>query len=187
MPVQKVTREEVISRLLAVFRLHGYEGASMAMIAEKVGLRKASLYHLFPGGKEEMAGAVLGSIGEYMEEKVLKPLRGEGSPQARLEAMIDKVRSFYQGGKCSCLFETMSLGTSDGPFRATIQAAMTAWIEAMTKLAKEHGASTAVARERAERVITSIQGSLVVARCMSDPGAFTRALRGLPDLLLPAA
>ena len=80
----------------------------------------------------------------------------------------------------------MSLGTSDGPFRATIQGAMTAWLEAMAKLAKEHGATTAVARERAERVMTTIQGSLVVARCMADPNAFVRGLKTLPEILLPA-
>ena len=96
MPIKKVTREEVISRLLAVFRLHGYEGASMAMIAEKVGLQKASLYHLFPGGKEEMANAVLSSIGEFLEEKLLSPLRSGGTPHERLAAMIEKVRTIKE-------------------------------------------------------------------------------------------
>ena len=187
MPITKVKREEVISRLLAVFGVHGYEGASMAMIAEKVGLQKASLYHLFPGGKEEMANAVLTSIGEFMEEHVLRPLRAGGSPQERLADMIEKVRTFYQGGKASCLFETMSLGAGDGPFRATIKGAMSAWIEAMARLAKEGGASAAVARERAERVVTTIQGSLVVARCMNDPNAFVRGLKTLPEILLPGS
>ncbi len=185
MPVQKVPREEVVRRLLGVFRAHGYEGASLAMIAEKTGLQKASLYHLFPGGKEEMATAVLDSIGAYMEEKVLKPLRGEGSPRERLEAMIEKVSAFYQGGRCSCLFETLSLGGGDSPFRATIQQAMGAWIEALARLARDQGASGAAARDRASQVMTTIQGSLVVARCMNEPHAFARALKSLPGILLP--
>lgn len=185
MPTQKVKREEVIKRLMAVFGAHGYEGASMAMIAEKVGLKKASLYHLFPGGKEEMAGAVLGRIGEFMEEGLLKPLRGPGNPHDRMAAMIEKIKAFYKNGKSSCLFETMSLGNADGPFRTTIKTAMAAWMDAMARLAKDAGASTATAKERAERAMTTIQGSLVVARCMGDNNAFLRSLKLLPDILLP--
>lgn len=159
----------------------------MAMIAKEAGLQKASLYHLFPGGKEEMANAVLGNISGYMEEKLLKPLRSGGTTHERLAAMTEKVRAFYQGGKCSCLFETLSLGTADGPFRETIQCAMSSWMDAMAKLCREHGTTPAVARERAERAMTTIQGSLVVARCLGDPNAFVRGLKSLPDLLLPAA
>ncbi len=186
MPTLKVPKDEVIRRLLAVFRLHGYEGASMAMISKKAGLQKASLYHLFPGGKEEMAKAVLGAIAEHMDEKVLKPMRTGGTPQERLEAMIAKVDSFYDCGQSSCLFETMSLGTADGPFRAAIQSAMGAWLEALAQLAKEHGATPAAARDRAERVITTIQGTLVVARCMNDSKVFRRGLKDLPGILFPA-
>lgn len=187
MPTLKVSRAEVLRRLLAVFRLHGYEGASMAMISEKVGLQKASLYHLFPGGKEEMAKAVLGMIAGHMDEKVLKPMRSAGTPQERLAAMVAKVDSFYESGQSSCLFETLSLGTADGPFRFAIQSAMAAWLEALAFLAKEHGATPSMARDRAERVITTIQGTLVVSRCMNDPKVFRRGLKDLPGILFPAS
>ena len=55
----KVHDEKLIERLTSVFRIYGYEGASLSRIAEATGLQRASLYHRFPGGKEEMAEAVL--------------------------------------------------------------------------------------------------------------------------------
>ncbi len=58
MPITKVTEEELLDRLTSVFRTHGFEGASLSLISKATGLQRASLYHRFPGGKEEMAKAV---------------------------------------------------------------------------------------------------------------------------------
>ena len=51
-------RGDVLPALTEVFRTHGYEGASLALISRHTGLGKGSLYHFFPGGKEEMAAEV---------------------------------------------------------------------------------------------------------------------------------
>ena len=55
-------RSDVLPLLAEVFREHGYEGASLSLISKATGLGKGSLYHFFPGGKEEMAVAVLAEI-----------------------------------------------------------------------------------------------------------------------------
>jgi AcrR family transcriptional regulator len=185
MPLQKVSREDVVRRLLTVFRQHGYEGASLTMIAKEVGLQKASLYHLFPGGKEEMAQAVLESVSDSLEKRILMPLRGVGTPARRLKDMIERVCSFYGKGSHSCIFDTLSLGGGANPFRKGIGEAVQAWADALAGLAREHGATPAVARERAERVLVTIQGALVLARCVNDPRVFIRGLQTLPELLLP--
>ena len=57
MPAQKITREDALDRITAVFRKWGYEGATLRMISEATGLGRASLYHHFPGGKDDMARA----------------------------------------------------------------------------------------------------------------------------------
>ena len=49
-------REDVIPLLGEVFRTYGFEGASLARISEGTKLGKGSIYHFFPGGKEEFAG-----------------------------------------------------------------------------------------------------------------------------------
>src|SRR3954469_22668198 len=55
-------RAAVLPVLGEVFREHGFEGASLSLIGERTGLGKGSLYLFFPGGKEEMATAVLAEI-----------------------------------------------------------------------------------------------------------------------------
>ena len=55
-------RDEIVAQLAEVFRTHGYEGASLARLGAGTGLGKGSMYNFFPGGKEEMAQAVLTHI-----------------------------------------------------------------------------------------------------------------------------
>ena len=48
MPQALLSREDLLDRLLLVFRDRGFEGATIAEIARATGLGKASLYHHFP-------------------------------------------------------------------------------------------------------------------------------------------
>jgi AcrR family transcriptional regulator len=54
----KATKEEIVSAARELFRDKGYAGASMQDLADRVGLRKASLYMRFPS-KESLVPEVL--------------------------------------------------------------------------------------------------------------------------------
>jgi len=59
---QKVIDSDILKGLTKVFRSKGYEGANLSELAQATNLKKASLYHRFPGGKQEMAVTVLTHI-----------------------------------------------------------------------------------------------------------------------------
>lgn len=48
------TRGRILEAFTTQLRSRGYLGASLDAVASETGIRKASLYHHFPGGKEEM-------------------------------------------------------------------------------------------------------------------------------------
>ena len=54
----KVSQQEIVAAARELFRTQGYAGASMQDLAERVGLKKASLYSRFPD-KEALVGDVL--------------------------------------------------------------------------------------------------------------------------------
>ncbi|MET0616193.1 MAG: helix-turn-helix domain-containing protein, partial [Luteibacter sp.] len=68
-------RVDVIPLIAETFRELGYDGATMSRITKRTGLGKGSLYHFFPGGKEDMAAAVLADIDAWFEENIFVPLR----------------------------------------------------------------------------------------------------------------
>jgi TetR/AcrR family transcriptional repressor of lmrAB and yxaGH operons len=184
MPTIKVQPDAIIDRLTEVFRTVGYEGATLRKLSEATGLRRASLYHRFPGGKQEMAEAVLARASAWFDTHVLSPLMGSGTPQARLEKMAQKLEAFYARGEASCLLDALSFGEGNAIFHDHIRDVFERWIEAFATLVVEStGCSAAEARQRAEEAVIGIQGALVLARGTGDTQPFQRVLAHLPALL----
>ena len=183
MPMTKVNEDELLDRLSEVFRTYGYDGASLSLISKATGLQRASLYHRFPGGKEEMARAVLKRAQEWLATHVLAPLSAAGKPADRIQKMAKGIHEFYEGGRRSCLLDTLSLGAEDA-IKKHIRRGIAAWVEALANVAREAGAPKVKAYQRAQDAIGRIQGSLVIARVLHDRGPFERTLAKLPDIIL---
>jgi len=184
MAITKVNDEELLDRLTDVFRIYGYEGASLSRISEATGLQRASLYHRFPGGKEDMAKAVLERAGEWLGHGVLAPLSGPGKPAERIRKMAQELHTFYSGGKNCCLLDSLSFGFEENEIKQYVRDGMGAWVEALAKVAREAGVPAQKARQQAQDAISRIQGSLVMARILKDYGPFERTLSELPTALL---
>ncbi len=180
-----IADDELMDRLSHVFRDVGFEGATLALLASAAGLKKASLYHRFPGGKEQMAREVLLSAGAWIKAHVLDPLSSESPPAARIQAMARRLDEFYAGGREACLLNVMSSSRlADGPFNGLIRNVLDAWISALTTAMTDAGIDRKQARARAERALIMLQGSLVVARGLGTTRPFRDYLKVLPEELL---
>jgi len=183
MPRPKTTDAELFAALTELFRDCGYEGASLSRISEATGLQRASLYHRFPGGKHEMALAVLRHVHERFAQEILAPLEGREAPSTRVRKVARKIDAFYEGGQRACLFDTLSLGGSTDEVRQAIAGSMQAVAGAFAQIAQEAGHTPARARRRGRDALVRIQGALVVARVSGDCQAFQAVVRELPKLL----
>ncbi len=180
-----IDEAELIVRLSTVFREVGYEGATLTMLAEAAGLQKASLYHRFPQGKEQMAREVLEHMGAWLEENILQPLRVDGAPAARIDAMVKRLDELYSGGRQACLLNMLSTARiHEGPFTQIIQHVFEALIAALSAVLMDAGFDKRAARSRAERAVMMLQGSLVLSRGMGTPRPFRAFLKSLPGDLL---
>jgi len=182
---QSVSDDDLLDRLAAVFRARGFAGASLAELSSATGLKRASLYHRFPGGKEQMAHEVLTAAADWLEREVIAPLAGESPPGVRVAALQDALARFYDGGRQACLLNMLSSArVEDGPFAAEIGAMFARLIDAFAALAEEAGHPPAEARVRAERAVMLLQGGLVLARGTGCVAPFRRALEALRQELL---
>lgn len=184
MALQKIRDDDLIDRLADVFRQHGFEGASLSLLSRASGLRRASLYHRFPGGKEEMAMAVLARANQRFGERVLSVLAGPEEPRDRLERMAGEIADFYSGGRKSCLLDALSFQHGASDVRKGVESAFGRWIEALADLSREAGVGPSAARLRAEDAVIRIQGALVLSRASGCNEAFLRTLQELPRSLL---
>lgn len=170
---QKVDDEALLDRLSHVFRAVGYEGASLARLAEAAGMQGPSLYHRFPGGKRQMAEAVLGAAGAWYAKHVFAPLTGPGTPAQRIDHVARSLDTFYAGGRQACLLNLLSQQPGEAsPFADAIREIFHALITALSVLAHEAGLPQDAAYARAQRTVALLNGSLVLARGMQTPAPF---------------
>jgi TetR/AcrR family transcriptional regulator, lmrAB and yxaGH operons repressor len=182
---QSIEDGELNARLTRVFSDVGYEGASLAMLSEATGLKKASLYHRFPRGKQQMAEDVIGVALAWYEDNILLPLRGDLPPADRVALVVERLDAFYAHGRQACLLNMLaSPRSADGPFSAAIKSAFELIVEAFAKAAQDAGHDQPSARHRAERTVMLLHGSLVMSRGLGSPAPFQTFLRGLAEDLL---
>jgi TetR/AcrR family transcriptional regulator, lmrAB and yxaGH operons repressor len=176
-------KDTYIPQLLSLFQQHGYDGATLAKIATATGLGKASLYHHFPGGKDEMVEAVLAALAQGLTQHILPPLAGPGDAQSRLQQMCDRAAGFYQQGERPCLLAILLLGSARDLFQQRVQGLLQIWISAIAQVFVEAGLPPTAARERAEDALITLQGALVLAQGLGDTAIFQRAVQQLPARL----
>ena len=179
-----MSKEEVVTKLIPVFRHYGYEGATVSRLSAATGLKKASLYHHFQGGKEQMAAAVLEYINNWIEENVFAPLQSDKPPRDRILAMTEGIDKFYESGQTPCVLAVMSLGEADNLFHQQLEQSLKKWLDELSKVVEETGVKPQQARQRAEDAIITIQGALVLVRVTKDTKIFQRAIAKIPQILL---
>jgi AcrR family transcriptional regulator len=180
---QTVPDDELFDRLAHVFRVAGFEGASLGALAEGAGLQRASLYHRFPGGKVQMAEAVMGRV-KNLFTRALEPMRSDPDVAAGVVESARRLSEIYAGGELPCVLDTLTLSGAPESIRARAAEITAAWIDAMAGAAERGGADADAARLVAEDAFVRIEGGLVLARLHGDPSAFRRALAQLPRMLL---
>lgn len=180
-------RAAAIPALAEAFREHGFEGASLSQLGEATGLGRGSLYNFFPGGKEEMASAVLADVDEWFTTRVFGPLRaaGPGDPSA-IADMFDAVTDYFRSGRRVCLQGAFALGRERDRFAATIRGYFDQWIASLTAALIAAGAIEPEARAAAVEVVAGIQGAIVLSRALHQPELFTQTVERQRARLLSA-
>lgn len=169
-------REELIPVLAEIFRAYGYEGASLARITEATGLGKGSLYYPFPGGKEEMANAVLAEIDGWFQREVFQPLRDTPDAMAGIDHMFRETGRYFLSGRKVCLVGVFALVNVRDRFADRVKDYFVAWAAALNAALLRSGKDADDAAGLTEEILAGIQGALVLARAINDPAVFVRTL-----------
>lgn len=169
-------RASLLSQLAEVFRAHGYEGATLALISQATGLGKGSLYNFFPGGKEQMATEVLAAIDQWFIDHIYQPLRAASDPSKGIAEMFSAVDNYFRSGERVCLVGVVALGASRDVFGEKVKLYFAGWVDALATALRRLGDDKGKARRKAEQAVLEIQGALVLTRAFDDPKVFSRAL-----------
>ncbi|MCF0055807.1 TetR/AcrR family transcriptional regulator [Dyadobacter sp. CY356] len=184
MAVTKVVPEDVDRKLSEVFTNFGYDGASMELLSQATGLKKASLYHRFPGGKRDMAAHVLKKVELWFQQNVQDVIEHENLPvEERLEKALLAISNLFEDGAKNCSLRMLSACSETPYFQETIASCFTILSNSFAKVAVENGMEESLAKTKAQEAVINIQGSLVLSRAMKDNNIFQTSIAGIPHLL----
>ncbi len=170
----------MIAGLTKVFRDKGYEGASLNDLADVTGLKKASLYHRFPNGKQEMAESVLSTVDQWVDDNIFLPLMDENQPaKMRLTEALKNIGILYNGGESMCVLRAFSMHSGLSLFEQQIKSGMEKWISAFNALGISLQLTSIQSHQNAVQTLIELQGSLIVTRGLADTNIFERTLKNI--------
>jgi AcrR family transcriptional regulator len=175
MALQTIDNHSLAESLFDVFRSRGYEGATLSLLSEVTGLKKSSLYHRFPAGKDDMVKAVVLYVSSQLNTQIIEPLlNSKERPEKRFSKMIVTVNMFYSDGRKNCLLNVLNLGEPKAEIKELLNKDYTDWLAALCTLGEEAGLDTKLAKERAEHFLIVVQGALVIQRLTNNNLTFKK-------------
>jgi AcrR family transcriptional regulator len=177
MALQTIDDHSLAESLFEVFRSRGYEGATLSLLSEVTGLKKSSLYHRFPAGKDDMVKAVALYVSSQLHEHVIQPLLNSNEiPEIRFENMLTTIKAFYDDGKKNCLLNVLGLGETKAEINELLNNDYNAWLAALIKLGRETGLNQNAAKKRSEHFLIVVEGTLVIQRLTNNRLAFQNSM-----------
>ena len=165
------TKERIVGATAELFRQQGYNGTAVKQIVESAGAPFASLYHFFPGGKEELGAETIRWSGATYGQLLDVFFQG-GDLVAETEsffaAAADTVRDSDYVEGCPIATVALEVATTSEVLRIATADVFEAWISAAAARFEEGGVEPEDARPLATSIISLLEGAFVLARAMRD-------------------
>lgn len=184
------TRDRLLQDAERLVRSRGYAGFSYADLAERVGIRKASIHHHFPT-KDALGAALVDDYRTRFRHSLAAIADTEHDAPARLAAYGRiYVVSVAQGMACLCGVLAADLALLPEPLRQAVAAFFhdqLAWLETVVREGVARGELRAggVPDRMASHVLGAFQGASFVALALGDVAQLEATIETLLHGLRP--
>jgi len=147
-------RGEIVKALQTVIASHGYERATVQLIAAQAGLSPGLIHYHFRD-KREILIALIGVLGEYVRDRYLRAAEGALDPKAKLRAYIDARLGLGRGAQPDAVAAWVAIGAEairQPEIRDVYQDGIAAELRLMRELVGDFLASENKSREGAARL-----------------------------------
>lgn len=169
------TRERLVGAAVGLFTRQGYNATGVKEILTAADARFSSLYHFFPGGKEELAAEVITTAGADYQSLV------EGVWDAQPDA-VRGVREVFEGAAdvleasdyadvCPIATVALEVAGTNEELRLATADVFDAWVASASSRLVDAGVSAGDALSLAHTVIALLEGSFILCRATrsTDP------------------
>ena len=162
------TRERIVATTTELFRSQGFNGTSLKQVTDGAGAPTGSLYHYFPGGKDELGAVVIRESGAAYQ--ALFELYADEA-----DDIVEAVGHLFDGAAdvlemtgyidiCPIGNVAREVASTHEPLRAATADVLQGWTDALTDRLRSAGLDGEEATALAATAIAAIEGGFMLAR-----------------------
>ena len=181
------TRDRIVTATTELFRTRGFNGTSLKQITDASGATTGSLYHFFPGGKEQLAQVVIETSGAAYRQLFEMIADAATDP-----AMA--ITDFFEGAAIvleetdfidPCPIGTVAreVASTNDQLRQATHTVFVSWIDAAADRFAAAGLARNDALGLATTLVAAIEGGFVLARAGRDASPLRAAGQHLRQLV----
>ena len=160
MTARTPTRERILYAAAELFRRQGYAGTGLNQFVAEADAPFGSLYHHFPGGKQQLAEEVIHAGGAFFQALVTAVYDTEATPEASVRAVFGGAaetleNTDYQDA-CPIATIALDIASTNEPLRRATQDVFDQWISAL--------ADRLGNKAHALAVLCALEGAFVLCR-----------------------
>jgi AcrR family transcriptional regulator len=164
------TKDRIVQSSAELFRRQGFAGTGVKQIVAEASAPFGSLYHFFPGGKEQLGEEVIrwsGAIYGQLLDLFYKP--GEDPVAATrnfFAAAAVTLRESDYADACPIATVALEVSSTNEPMRQACADVFNGWVDSATERLVECGLSRKRSRSLAFTIVGSLEGAFVLSRAL---------------------
>ncbi|HEX8083939.1 MAG TPA: TetR/AcrR family transcriptional regulator [Solirubrobacteraceae bacterium] len=168
------TKERILDTTAELFRRHGYTGTGMKQIVQAAAAPFGSVYHHFPGGKEQLGEEVIRRSGAMYAELFATVARESDDLLSYVDAAFrgaaeTLVASGYEDA-CPIATVALEVASTNEPLRRATAEVFQSWLEGWAlSLERWGGIEPERARTLALELLGAMEGAFVLSRALKSP------------------
>jgi AcrR family transcriptional regulator len=184
------TKDRILEATAELFRRYGYTGTGLKQVVADANAPFGSLYHHFPGGKQELGAEVIRRSGRMYYELVASVVLAApdvvtGVSDA-FEGAAEVLRATDYADACPIATVALEVASTSEPLREATAEVFESWIGGLAVGLGAAGISAEKARELAIVVITALEGAFILSRAAKNTEAMSAAGRFASDAVRAA-
>jgi AcrR family transcriptional regulator len=164
------SRTKMIQSAALLFREHGYSGTGFRDVIEHSGAPRGSIYHHFPGGKEQLAADTVAWAAAVIDRRIERAAR-DGNPLVALSMFVEAWREVLEDSnfRAGCpVVAVVAEADAGSTAIAAAAAAFGRWQDLIAHALLDAGVGRTDARRLATLVVASIEGAILLCRARRD-------------------
>jgi AcrR family transcriptional regulator len=164
------TKDRIMGSTAELFRRQGYTGTGIKQILAAANAPFGSLYHFFPGGKEQLGAQTIRSSGQmYMELFATIVAQAPDVPSAVAGFFSGAAETLVQtdyADACPIATVALEVASTNEPLREACAEVFDGWIAGATAYFAAAGIPLKTARELALSMLCLLEGAFIFCRAM---------------------